>query len=80
MEVFSAVYRAELKPFGIDVVVVSIGNMSTVAGAATAALARTGDAMTAGQRRLYGKTFGAFASRLGSVSKPSPPLDCSHRA
>ncbi|MDI4238596.1 SDR family NAD(P)-dependent oxidoreductase [Bradyrhizobium sp. Arg237L] len=67
MEVFAAVYRAELKPFGIDVVVVSIGNMSMGAGAASGALARIGNAMTAEQRRLYGKTFGAFASRSGSV-------------
>src|SRR6266478_3398866 len=29
MEVFAAVYRAELKPFGIDVVVLAAGNMRT---------------------------------------------------
>lgn len=67
MEVFSAVYRAELKAFGIDVVVIALGTVSTVASTAAAGLARIGGAMTAGQRRLYGKTFSAFVRSSGGL-------------
>ncbi len=67
MEVFSAVYRAELKPFGIEVVVVSTGNMKTGGPAKTAALARITNGMTSGQRKLYGKSFGTFADWFDSM-------------
>ena len=47
MEVFAAVYRAELKRFGIDVVVAVAGNMKTGVPAKTAAaLSRTAERMT----------------------------------
>ncbi|PSS60562.1 oxidoreductase [Ensifer sp. NM-2] len=63
MEVFSAVYRAELKPFGIDVVVAPAGNISDDNSAGTAAaLGRVTATMTKEQRKLYGKTFGRFAN------------------
>ena len=56
MEVFATVYRAELKRFGIDVVVAAAGNMKTGGPAKTAsALKRVGDGMTSEQRELYGK-------------------------
>ena len=56
MEVFSAVYRAELKSFGIDVVVAAAGNMRTGGPAKTAsAPARMADGMTPDQRALYGQ-------------------------
>jgi len=59
MEVFAAVYRAELKPFGIDVVVLAAGNMRTGGPAKTAtALARTAEQMTAQERDLYGRASG----------------------
>lgn len=68
IEVFSAVYRTELKPFGIDVVVASAGNMKTGGPAQTAAaLARITDGMTSEHRELYGKRFGTFADRLNSM-------------
>jgi NAD(P)-dependent dehydrogenase (short-subunit alcohol dehydrogenase family) len=68
VEVLATVYRAELKPFGIDVVVVVPGNMRTGGPAKTAAgLQRVADAMTAEQRELYGRTFGSFASALNSM-------------
>src|SRR4029077_13081154 len=51
MEVLAAIYRCELKPFGIDVVVVPAGNMRTGGPAKTAAaLARTAARMTAPER------------------------------
>lgn len=68
MEVFATVYRAELKPFGIDVVVAPAGNMRTGGPEKTAAaLARVADGMTPEQRELYGKTFGTFAGALNGM-------------
>jgi NAD(P)-dependent dehydrogenase (short-subunit alcohol dehydrogenase family) len=68
MEVFATVYRAELKPFGIDVVVVPAGNMRTGGPAKTAAaLARTTERMTAQERDLYGRAFDTFAAKLNSM-------------
>ena len=68
MEVFSAVYRAELKSFGIDVVVAAAGNMKTGGPAKTAsALTRIAHDMTPDQRALYGQAFDAFATKLNSM-------------
>src|SRR5258708_22942870 len=68
MEVLSTVYRAELKHFGIDVVIAAAGNMRTGGRAKTAAaLSRVADKMTAEQRALYGKTFGAFTNALNAM-------------
>src|ERR1700678_1405354 len=68
MEVFATVYRAELKRFGIDVVVAAAGNMKTGGPAKTAAaLKRVADGMTTQQRELYGKTFRSLAAALNSM-------------
>lgn len=68
MEVFAAVYRAELKSFGIDVVVAAAGNMKTGGPAKTAAaLARIADGMTTEQRELYGQSFATFADKLNGM-------------
>jgi NAD(P)-dependent dehydrogenase (short-subunit alcohol dehydrogenase family) len=79
MEVFSAVYRAELKAFGIDVVVAAAGNMRTGGPAKTAsALARMSEGMTPEQRALYGRTFNIFADKLNSMQ--SAGLDAASAA
>jgi NAD(P)-dependent dehydrogenase (short-subunit alcohol dehydrogenase family) len=68
MEVFSVVYRQELKRFGVDVVVAVAGNMKTGGPAKTAAaLARTADQMTPPQRDLYGEAFKNYAAKLNSM-------------
>ena len=68
MEVFAAVYRAELKSLGVDVVVAAAGNMRTGGPAKTAAaLARVADEMTAEQRGLYGQSFNTFATTLNGM-------------
>jgi NAD(P)-dependent dehydrogenase (short-subunit alcohol dehydrogenase family) len=68
MEVFAAVYRAELQRFGIDVVVAVAGNMRTGGPAKTAAaLAHTAERMTPVGRELYGQAFGTFAARLNNM-------------
>jgi NAD(P)-dependent dehydrogenase (short-subunit alcohol dehydrogenase family) len=68
MEAFAAVYRAELKSFGIDVVVAAAGNMKTGGPAKTAAaLAHVADEMTPVQRELYGPSFATFADKLNGM-------------
>ena len=68
MEVFATVYRAELKRFGIDVVVAAAGNMKTGGPAKTAAaLKRVTDGMTPAQRELYGSSFATFADKLNGM-------------
>jgi NAD(P)-dependent dehydrogenase (short-subunit alcohol dehydrogenase family) len=68
MEVFATVYRAELRRFGIDVVIAAAGNMKTGGPAKTAAaLTHVGDEMTSEQRELYGDAFAAFASTLNKM-------------
>jgi NAD(P)-dependent dehydrogenase (short-subunit alcohol dehydrogenase family) len=68
MEVFADVYRAELKSFGIDVVVAVAGNMRTGGPEKTAAaLARVAETMTSEQRQLYGHAFAAFSTALNAM-------------
>src|SRR5258708_245117 len=68
MEVFSAVYRAELKSSGIDVLVAPAVNMKTGGPAKTAsALTRISNGMTVEQRALYGPAFDTFAATLNSM-------------
>jgi NAD(P)-dependent dehydrogenase (short-subunit alcohol dehydrogenase family) len=67
-EIFAAVYRAELKSFGIDFIVAVAGNMRTGGPAKTAAaLKRVGEGMDAEQRELYGKAFDTFAATLNEM-------------
>jgi NAD(P)-dependent dehydrogenase (short-subunit alcohol dehydrogenase family) len=68
MEVFATVYRAELKQFGIDVVVAVAGNMRTGGPEKTAAaLARVASGMTPEQRELYGQSFETFTAALNGM-------------
>jgi len=68
MEVFAAIYRAELKPFDIEVVIAAAGNMKTGGPAKTAsALKRVADDMNSQQRDLYGKAFETFARTLNKM-------------
>jgi len=67
-EALAAVYRAELKPFGVDVVLAVAGNMRTGGPAKTAAaLKRVADQMTPEQRQLYGKAFDTFAKTMNTM-------------
>lgn len=66
MEAFSAVYRAELKPFGVEVLVASTDNSGPV-GPAQMALAKLADTMSAGHRKLYARRLAAFADQRGAV-------------
>jgi NAD(P)-dependent dehydrogenase (short-subunit alcohol dehydrogenase family) len=67
-DALAAVYRAELKPFGIDVVLAVAGNMRTGGPAKTAdALKRTAERMTPEQRELYGKAFDTFGTTLNNM-------------
>jgi NAD(P)-dependent dehydrogenase (short-subunit alcohol dehydrogenase family) len=68
LEVIATIYRAELKPFGVDVVIAAPGNMRTGGPAATAAaLQKVSDNFTDEQRKLYGRSFGTFANKLNAM-------------
>jgi NAD(P)-dependent dehydrogenase (short-subunit alcohol dehydrogenase family) len=68
MEVFTTVYRAELKASGVDFVIAAAGNMRTGGPAKTAAaLAQVAEAMTPRQQELYGRAFATFATKLNSM-------------
>jgi NAD(P)-dependent dehydrogenase (short-subunit alcohol dehydrogenase family) len=68
MEAFAAVYRAELKSFGIEVVIAAAGNMKTGGPAKTAsALKQTADGMNSEQRNLYGEAFETFTRTLNRM-------------
>lgn len=68
LEVIATIQRAELKPFGVDVVVASPGNMLT-SGAAqvAAALQKVSDDFNEEQRKLYDRSFAAFATSLNAM-------------
>ncbi len=69
-DALAAVYRAELKSFGIDVVLAVAGNMRTGGPAKTAdALQRVVERMTPEQHELYGKAFDTFATTLNSMQR-----------
>ena len=68
MEVFAAVYRAELKSFDIEVVIAAAGNMNTGGPAKTAsALERVAGGMNSEQLDLYGAAFATFARTLNKM-------------
>jgi NAD(P)-dependent dehydrogenase (short-subunit alcohol dehydrogenase family) len=68
LEVIATIHRAELKPFGVEVVVAAPGNMRTGGPAlVAAALQKIADNFTDEQRKLYGKSFGAFADHLNKM-------------
>jgi NAD(P)-dependent dehydrogenase (short-subunit alcohol dehydrogenase family) len=68
LEAFADVYRAELKPFGVDFVLVQAGNLLTGGPEKTAkALKEVVDSMTEEQRQLYGKSFEAFTNALNKM-------------
>ena len=80
MEVFATVYRAELKQFGIEVVVAPAGNMKTGGPEKTAAaLARVAAGMTPEQRDLYGQTFGTFTAALNGMQNSGLDSDSAAR-
>ena len=55
MEAFSAAYRAELEPFGIDVVIASLEDLEPSTDDVAEGLGQIDKSMTALQRKLYGK-------------------------
>jgi NAD(P)-dependent dehydrogenase (short-subunit alcohol dehydrogenase family) len=68
IEVLSTVYRAELKPFGIDFVIASADKLNTEdMTLPNAALRRPGDGMTWELRKLYGKRFALFLKAAGKL-------------
>jgi NAD(P)-dependent dehydrogenase (short-subunit alcohol dehydrogenase family) len=74
LEAFADIYRAELRPFGVDFVIAQAGNLLTGGPAKTAAaLKRVSDSMTTEQRELYGKAFDTFATALNKMQGSGLP-------
>jgi NAD(P)-dependent dehydrogenase (short-subunit alcohol dehydrogenase family) len=74
MEAFADVYRTELKPFGIDFIMVQPGSLLTGGGAKTAAqLKQVSENMTVEQKDLYGKYFDQFATALNKMQDSGLP-------
>jgi NAD(P)-dependent dehydrogenase (short-subunit alcohol dehydrogenase family) len=74
MEAFADVYRIELKPFGIDFIMVQPGSLLTGGPAKTAAqLKQVSENMTVEQKNLYGKYFDQFAIALNKMQNSGLP-------
>ena len=68
LEALADVYRTELKPFGVQFVLVEPGNLVTDGTAKTAvALQRVADAMTDEQKALYGAEYAKFSATFSTV-------------
>jgi NAD(P)-dependent dehydrogenase (short-subunit alcohol dehydrogenase family) len=68
MEAFADVYRTELRPFGIDFIMVQPGSLLTGGPAKTATqLKQVSENMTVEQKKLYGKYFDQFATALNKM-------------
>jgi len=79
MEAFADVYRTELKPFGVDFIMVQPGAMLTGGPAKTAAqLKQVSDNMTVEQKNLYGKYFDQFV--IGVTKMQNAGLSASEAA
>ena len=70
LEAIADIYRSELKPFGVQFVLVQAGNMVTGGAAKTAAaLQRVADSMTDGEKALYGQEFAKFSKALNEAQR-----------
>lgn len=74
VEAFADVYRLELKPLGVEYVMVQPGNMLTGGPAKTAALLqKISDTMTPEQKALYGERFKRFSDSLNKMQSEGLP-------
>jgi NAD(P)-dependent dehydrogenase (short-subunit alcohol dehydrogenase family) len=74
MEAFADVYRTELRPFGVDFIMVQPGSMLTGGPAKTAAqLKQVSENMTVEQKGLYGRYFDQFAIALNKMQNSGLP-------
>jgi NAD(P)-dependent dehydrogenase (short-subunit alcohol dehydrogenase family) len=81
IETLATVYRSELKPFGISVVIVAPGGMRTTGSVTTAkTIQRVSEAMSAEERALYGARFDQYARVFNSMgSEGLDPTDAASR-
>jgi len=64
IEAFSAAYRAELKPFGIDVVIAAMSDREAAAPGSAMGVTGLDGSMTAAHRKLYGKLLRIWTKKL----------------
>ncbi|MBB4858795.1 NAD(P)-dependent dehydrogenase (short-subunit alcohol dehydrogenase family) [Novosphingobium chloroacetimidivorans] len=79
VEAFSAAYRAELKPFGIDVVIASLCDLEATSTGPANDLTRLDDSMTAAQRKLYGKLLRVWMKKLSEGEARGDPATAAAR-
>ena len=79
MDAFATAYRAELRPFGIDVIVASMSDLEAAGAQATAALAQIDHSMTPEQRRLYGARLRVCMEKLAALGAQGAPTSVAAR-
>lgn len=79
MKALSSAYRAELEPFGIDVVVASMPDQEAVGPDAGATLAQLESGMTPSQRKLYGKRLRDCMETLSGSAAQGEPIRAAAR-
>jgi NAD(P)-dependent dehydrogenase (short-subunit alcohol dehydrogenase family) len=78
-EAFSVAYRAELKPFGIEVLITSTCGFDAETAGAAEGLARIDSRMTAVQRKLYGRLLRVCMARLAAANTADAHLSSAER-
>lgn len=79
VEAFSAAYRAELKPFGIEVLIASACDFERETAGAAEDLARIDGSMTPAQRKLYGRLVRVCMDRLAAAGIADVDLSSAER-
>jgi NAD(P)-dependent dehydrogenase (short-subunit alcohol dehydrogenase family) len=78
LEAIADIYRSELKPFGVQFVLVQAGNMMIGGPAKTAAaLQRVADSMTDDEKELYGEEFAKLSKALNEAQREGPSAQTS---
>lgn len=80
IETLATIYRAELKPFGVDVVIVPVGRLATeVPSGTTKAPLTLLAGMTTEHRDLYGRRLSACVERVPDGPTATTPVEAARR-
>lgn len=79
VEAFSAAYRAELEPFGIEVLIASACGVEAQLDGSAKNLARIDGSMTPTERKLYGRLMRVCQDRLAAAAVADGALPSAER-
>lgn len=79
VEAFSAAYRAELEPFGIEVLIASACGVEAQVGGTAKDLAQIDGSMTPAERKLYGRLMRVCQDRLAAAAVTDGALPSAER-